>query len=109
VDPAHHRLMLDLVRGCDVVIASHIGPPMFMSLRHRGTEVLGAPSEARKKRALAAYTSIFAPGEDHLLALYEAEDQFYGRMVGVRCAEIFRTAAPLLVPDPTVFVPVPQG
>jgi LmbE family N-acetylglucosaminyl deacetylase len=63
----------------------------------------------RKRQALAAYTSIFAAGEDHLLALYEAEDQFYGRLAGVRYAEIFRSAAPLLVPDPTVFDPVPQG
>jgi len=64
---------------------------------------------ARKRQALAAYTSIFTPGEDHLLKLYEAEDQFYGRMLGVRYAEIFRTAAPLLVEDPTVFRPAPQG
>jgi len=63
----------------------------------------------RKRQALAAYTSIFATGEDHLLALYEAEDQFYGRLIGVRYAEIFRSAAPLLVADPTVFDPVPQG
>jgi len=63
----------------------------------------------RKRQALAAYTSIFAAGEDHLLALYEAEDQYYGRMVGVRYAEIFRSAAPLLVAAPTVFDPVPQG
>jgi N-acetylglucosamine malate deacetylase 1 len=64
---------------------------------------------ARKREALAAYTSIFEAGEDHLLALYEAEDQFFGRLVGVRYAEIFRSAAPLLVSDPTVFEPVPQG
>jgi LmbE family N-acetylglucosaminyl deacetylase len=63
----------------------------------------------RKRRALAAYTSIFAAGEDHLLTLYEAEDQFYGRLVGVRYAEIFRSAAPLLVTDPTVFDSVAQG
>jgi LmbE family N-acetylglucosaminyl deacetylase len=63
----------------------------------------------RKQRALAAYRSIFAPDEDHLLALYQAEDQYYGRLVGVQYAEIFRTAAPLLVADPTVFQPVPQG
>ena len=63
----------------------------------------------RKRQALAAYTSIFAAGEDHLLALYEAEDQFHGRLVGVRYAEIFRSAAPLLVDEPTVFRPVPQG
>ena len=64
----------------------------------------------RKRQALAAYTSVFAPaGQDHLLGLYEAEDQFYGRLVGVRYAEIFRRAAPLLVQDPTVFQPAPQG
>jgi N-acetylglucosamine malate deacetylase 1 len=63
----------------------------------------------RKRQALGAYTSIFSAGEDQLLALYEAEDQFYGRLVGVRYAEIFRSAAPLLVSDPTVFDPVPQG
>ncbi len=64
----------------------------------------------RKRKALSAYTSVFAPAEqDHLLALYEAEDQFYGRMLGVRYAEIFRSAAPLLVSDPTVFLPAPQG
>jgi hypothetical protein len=64
----------------------------------------------RKRQALAAYTSVFAPAEqDHLLALYEAEDQFYGRLLGVRYAEIFRSAAPLLVADPTVFLPAPQG
>ena len=64
---------------------------------------------ARKRQAVAVYTSIFAPGDDHLLMLYEAEDQFYGRMLAVAYAEIFRTAAPLLVSDPTVFTAVPQG
>ncbi len=64
----------------------------------------------RKRQALAAYTSVFAPAEeDRLLALYEAEDQFYGRLLGVRYAEIFRSAAPLLVADPTVFQAAPQG
>jgi LmbE family N-acetylglucosaminyl deacetylase len=64
----------------------------------------------RKRQALAAYASVFAPPEqDHLLALYEAEDQFYGRMLGVQYAEIFRSAAPLLVCDPTVFDAAPQG
>ena len=64
----------------------------------------------RKRQALAAYTSVFAPaGQDHLLALYEAEDLFYGRLVGVHYAEIFRSAAPLLVTDPGVFQPAPQG
>ena len=46
LDPAHHRVMLDLVRGCQVVIAAHIGPPMVASLTHLGIDVLGAPTES---------------------------------------------------------------
>ncbi len=46
VDPAHHRVMLDLVRGCQVVIAGHIGPPMVTSLVQMGVQVLGAPTES---------------------------------------------------------------
>jgi|SRR5579859_5490971 len=63
----------------------------------------------RKRRALAVYRSIFQAEGDRLLALYEAEDQYYGRLLGVAYAEIFRTAAPLLVQDPTVFLPAPHG
>ena len=63
----------------------------------------------RKRQALAAYQSIFRAKDDRLLALYEAEDQYYGRLLGVAYAEIFRSAAPLLVDDPTVFYPVSQG
>ena len=63
----------------------------------------------RKRQALAAYQSIFQAQGDRLLALYEAEDQYYGRLLGVAYAEIFRSAAPLLVEDPTVFYPVSQG
>ncbi len=63
----------------------------------------------RKRQALAAYQSIFRVRDDRLLALYEAEDQYYGRLLGVAYAEIFRSAAPLLVEDPSVFSPVPQG
>jgi LmbE family N-acetylglucosaminyl deacetylase len=63
----------------------------------------------RKRRALAAYRSIFREVGDRLLDLYEAEDQYYGRMLGVAYAEIFRSASPLLVPDPTVFGPGLQG
>ena len=63
----------------------------------------------RKRQALAAYTSIFRADGDHLLGLYEAEDQYFGRLLGVRYAEVFRSAAPLLVADPTVFLPAPQG
>jgi LmbE family N-acetylglucosaminyl deacetylase len=63
----------------------------------------------RKRQALAAYQSIFRMQEDRLLALYEAEDRYFGRLLSVAYAEIFRSAAPLLVEDPTVFAPVPQG
>jgi LmbE family N-acetylglucosaminyl deacetylase len=63
----------------------------------------------RKRQALAAYQSIFRAKDDRLLALYEAEDQYYGRLLGVAYAEIFRSAAPLLVEDPTVFCPASQG
>lgn len=63
----------------------------------------------RKRAALAAYSSIFRAEGDRLLTLYEAEDQFYGRMLGVAYAEIFRSASPLLVADPTVFAPGLQG
>jgi N-acetylglucosamine malate deacetylase 1 len=63
----------------------------------------------RKRQALAAYRSIFQAQDDHLLTLYEAEDRYYGRLLGVASAEIFRSAAPLLVEDPTVFLPASQG
>ena len=63
----------------------------------------------RKRRALAIYQSIFQAQGDRLLALYEAEDQYYGRMLGVAYAEIYRSAAPLLVEDPTIFRPAIHG
>ncbi len=58
---------------------------------------------------LAAYQSIFQAQGDRLLALYEAEDQSYGRMLGVAYAEIYRSASPLLVEDPTIFRPAIHG
>jgi predicted Fe-Mo cluster-binding NifX family protein len=54
MDPAHHRVMLDLVRGCQVVIAAHLGPPMVASLTHLGIQVLGASTES-VEGALRAY------------------------------------------------------
>ncbi len=63
----------------------------------------------RKRRALAVYQSIFQAQDDHLLTLYEAEDQYDGHLLGVAYAEVFRSAAPLLVEDPTVVLPVSQG
>lgn len=63
----------------------------------------------RKRRALAAYGSIFRAEGDRLLTLYEAEDQYHGRVLGVGYAEVFRSASPLLVEDPTVFGPGIHG
>jgi LmbE family N-acetylglucosaminyl deacetylase len=63
----------------------------------------------RKRKALAAYQSIFHENNDRLLSLYEAEDQYYGRMFGIGYAEIFRSASPLLVEDPTTFLPAIHG
>ncbi|TAK65490.1 MAG: GlcNAc-PI de-N-acetylase [Dehalococcoidia bacterium] len=63
----------------------------------------------RKLQALAAYRSIFRAKDDRLLALYEAEDRYFGRLLGVAYAEIYLTASPLLVDDPLVFLPGVHG
>ncbi len=64
----------------------------------------------RKKRALAEYQSIFhVETGDQLLELYEAEDQHMGHYFGVRHAETFKAQSPLLVSDPTVFLPGLHG
>jgi N-acetylglucosamine malate deacetylase 1 len=63
----------------------------------------------RKRMALAAYTSIFEQQGDRLLALYEAEDQYAGRLLGVAYAEIFRSASPILLADPSVILPGVHG
>lgn len=62
----------------------------------------------RKRAALAAYGSVFK-ANDGLLALYEAEDQFFGRLAGVAYAEIFKAASLLVIDDPAVFLPGIQG
>jgi len=54
LDPAHHRVMMDLVQGCQVVIAAHIGPPMVTSLTHLGVQVFGSPTES-VEGAIEAY------------------------------------------------------
>ena len=58
-----------------------------------------------KREALAAYGSIFKPTDDRLLTLYEAEDAYFGRLLGVAYAEPFRSASPLLLDDPGVILP----
>jgi N-acetylglucosamine malate deacetylase 1 len=62
-----------------------------------------------KREALAAYGSIFKASDDQLLMLYETEDSYFGRMLGVAYAEPFRSASPLLLDDPTVVLPGVHG
>jgi N-acetylglucosamine malate deacetylase 1 len=65
---------------------------------------------ALKKQALAEYTSLFKVEEgDQLLELYEAEDAHMGRLFGLAYAEVFKSQSPLLVNDPTVFLPALHG
>lgn len=77
LDPEHHRVMLDLVRGCQVVIAAHIGPPMVASLVRGGTLVLGAPSESLEA-TLEAYLAALRGGpplEELQAAATDAHDR----------------------------------
>ncbi len=65
---------------------------------------------ALKEQALAQYQSLFKLTEgDQLLELYQAEDAHMGRLFGVAYAEVFKSASPLLVQDPTVFLPALHG
>ncbi len=65
---------------------------------------------ALKKKALNEYASIFTvQSGDQLLELYEAEDAHMGRLFGVAYAEVFKSHSPLLVSDPTVFLPGIHG
>jgi N-acetylglucosamine malate deacetylase 1 len=61
---------------------------------------------AAKKKALTEYNSLFRVEQgDQLLELYEAEDAHMGRLFGLAYAEVFKSHSPLLVADPTVFLP----
>lgn len=63
-----------------------------------------------KKQALAEYSSIFTVEKgDQLLELYEAEDVHMGRLFGVTYAEVFKSHSPLMVQDPSVFLPGIHG
>ncbi len=65
---------------------------------------------ALKKQALAEYKALFQVDQgDQLLELYEAEDAHMGRLFGLAYAEVFKSATPLLVHDPTVFLPAIHG
>jgi LmbE family N-acetylglucosaminyl deacetylase len=63
----------------------------------------------RKRLAIAAYASVFAGDHVRLIERYEAEDQYYGTLAGVRYAEPFQSRGPLLIGDPTLFTRVPFG
>jgi len=63
-----------------------------------------------KKKALNEYSSIFSiETGDQLLELYEAEDAHMGRIFGIPYAEVFKSHSPLIVTDPTVFLPGIHG
>jgi hypothetical protein len=63
-----------------------------------------------KKKALNEYSSIFTVQTgDQLLELYEAEDAHMGRLFGIAYAEVFKSHSPLIVMDPTVFLPGMHG
>jgi N-acetylglucosamine malate deacetylase 1 len=65
---------------------------------------------ALKKKALDEYSSIFSVETgDQLLELYEAEDAHMGRIFGIAYAEVFKSHSPLIVTDPTVFLPGIHG
>jgi dinitrogenase iron-molybdenum cofactor len=83
LDPAHHRVMLDLVRGCQVVVAAHMGPAMVASPTHLGIQVLGAPTES-VDGALGAYLRSLAGGPP-LEAASLAPNTAKGRQSKRRC------------------------
>jgi N-acetylglucosamine malate deacetylase 1 len=63
-----------------------------------------------KQKALDEYSSIFTIQKgDQLLELYEAEDIHMGRLFGVAYAEVFKSHSPVMVEDPTVFLPGNHG
>jgi LmbE family N-acetylglucosaminyl deacetylase len=63
----------------------------------------------RKRAAIAAYASVFEGDQARLVERYDAQDQYYGSLLGVRYAEPFQARSPLLISDPTVFARVPFG
>jgi N-acetylglucosamine malate deacetylase 1 len=65
---------------------------------------------AIKKKALNEYSSIFkVQTGDQLLELYEAEDSHMGRLFGIAYAEVFKSHSPLIVSNPSVFLPGIHG
>jgi hypothetical protein len=53
----------------------------------------------KKQRAMAAYESVFSGQQAQMLDRVEITDRYYGSLVGVEYAEIFRCRSPLLIDD----------
>jgi LmbE family N-acetylglucosaminyl deacetylase len=63
-----------------------------------------------KKKSLNEYSSILTVQTgDQLLELFEAEDARMGRLFGIAYAEVFKSHSPLIVMDPTDFLPGMHG
>ena len=77
LDKAHHKIMMNLVQGCDVVIATHMGPPMVQSLNRVGTTVLVAPSSLVEE-SLQAYVQFVNGGTALAPLTVEAAEATHG-------------------------------
>lgn len=57
----------------------------------------------KKQQAMAAYKSVFSGNQAQMLSKVEIVDRYYGNLVGVECAEIFRHRSPAVIDDLAVF------
>lgn len=57
----------------------------------------------KKHRAMAAYESVFSGNQAQMLQKVEVDDRYYGGLVGVEYAEIFRHRSPVVIEDLSVF------
>jgi len=53
----------------------------------------------KKQRAMAAYESVFSGQQAQMLQRVENADGYFGGLVGVEYAEIFRCRSPVLIND----------
>jgi LmbE family N-acetylglucosaminyl deacetylase len=56
-----------------------------------------------KKQAMAAYEAVFSGQQAQMLQRVEYADRYYGGLVGVDYAEIFRCRSPVVIEDLSVF------
>ena len=56
----------------------------------------------KKRQAMAAYQSVFSGKQAQMLPRVENADRYFGGMVGVEYAEVFRCRSPLLINDLSV-------